>query len=283
MAVKLEGTPTASEDEAAALAEEMTLKMQQLYPGAQRGWVMLFNRIDADGSGKISYAEFSNMVKELMAFGQQQQRVVGRDLRDEAAMEAARKEAAEARKEAAETMAAIEARVQSVWKTIDTDNSGLICLGEFGRFMRKGSSMVAKQAAEKRTEREEAVNLRRRAAEEEQKARALQIKHVQDMEHHAAARKVGSITQQLEKESARLEEALRRKSFRGVGLRPIMRASLNIGAGERRISSGEAGDGWTQRAGSGAAIALSGGEPPWARAGRLPSLPRVKVATGNDF
>ena len=72
-----------------------------------RGWFKLFNRLDKDGSGKISFDEFAAMVRKELRMPQSDMST------DE---------------------------LIGAWKAIDGDptGAGLITAGEFGQFMKRG-------------------------------------------------------------------------------------------------------------------------------------------------
>lgn len=228
VANRLADCQAAPDDEVNTLAEQMNAAMARLYPGQERAWVKLFKYIDTDSSGRISYNEFNVMVRDRLALSAQ---------------------------------SLSEARLGAVWKAIDSDQSGYLVLGEFGRFMRRADLLRSKQAVEKGTEDE--TNRRRRVAQEERAARAREVKRNADLKHRVAARKMGDATRQLEMEAQRLEAALKRKAFRGVD----MRASLPSLAGE----GGEAG---------GAASLLGS---PEARPMVRPALPPLRIGPGVDF
>jgi len=69
------------------------------------GWYKLFNHIDDDGSGRISFFELEDMVRNRL-------KITASTLTQE--------------------------QLQAIWRALDEDNSGLITCGEFGHFMRKG-------------------------------------------------------------------------------------------------------------------------------------------------
>ena len=136
---------------------------------------------------------------------------------------------------------------------------------QFGRFMRRGDSLRAKQVVDKATEDE--TNRRRRVAREEREARALEAKRNADLKHRVAARKMGDATRQLEMEAQRLEAAMKRKTFRGID----MRASLpSIGG------VGGQGDGTD----AGGTASILGSE---ARSIMRPALPPLRIGPGIDF
>merc|ERR1712232_1188752 len=79
---------------------------------AARSWFKLFNHMDDDGSGNVMFHELEDMIRNELAVP----------------------EASLSREQ-----------LQAIWRTLDTDNSGFITCGEFGRFMRKGSLPEDKQ------------------------------------------------------------------------------------------------------------------------------------------
>ena len=88
------------------LSEKLNSKLEALYADPQaRSWFKMFRDVDEDGSGRISYQEFSRMVRRKLKLG------VGK---------------------------VSEEALQGVWRALDEDTSGYISIGEFGNFMRKG-------------------------------------------------------------------------------------------------------------------------------------------------
>ena len=84
---------------------------------ANRGWFVLFKRMDADENGRITYAELIEYLRKSMGFDE-------------------------------ETLP--EVKVQAVWNAIDLDGNGWMDTGEFGRFFRMGEQAHAPMIAERR-------------------------------------------------------------------------------------------------------------------------------------
>ena len=84
---------------------------------ANRGWFVLFKRMDADENGRITYAELIEYLRKSMGF-------------DDESLP--------------------EVKVQAVWNAIDLDGNGWIDTGEFGRFFRMGEQAHAPMIAERR-------------------------------------------------------------------------------------------------------------------------------------
>ena len=93
-----------------ALSKRLNQAMAVLEPDAnKRGWFRLFQHMDDDGSGKMTYLELEDMVRNEL-------RIPSKDLDDKV--------------------------LKQVWKVLDADGSGYIEAGEFGRFMRPGEAAV---------------------------------------------------------------------------------------------------------------------------------------------
>ena len=225
---RLADVTAASDEDVTALAEQMTTSMASLYPGQARAWVKLFKYIDTDLSGRIDFREFTKMCRDRLML-------------------------------APATLS--EAQLQGVWKSVDSDSSGYVSLGEFGRFMKKGAKLLTRQATDRGIEDE--TYRRGRLLKEKQEARARQAEFETDHKHHVAARNVSAQTRQLEMECARLEAALRRKAIRGVD----WRASLPSVSGLATEGDASAG--------------ASLGSP--ARQSVRPMLPPLRIAAGVDF
>ena len=184
---RLEEVPAASDEEVTKLAWEMTAAMSRLFPHQQRVWVKMFRAIDADGSGRIDFKEFTHMLRVQLSIPLQQLSEVG---------------------------------FQAIWKSIDPDNSGFINLGEFGRFIKKGEAADKKAAEDDDTAR----RVRHLKSVHAAKVRASAIEDNQA--RLEAAREAEKFTQRLKEESKRLKFALDKKRFRGVGLRVNSSKSL---------------------------------------------------------
>lgn len=115
----LANAPRATEAEVVRLAEVFTAALcKEVIPIDRRtvakgcmtlpetpSWFKLFKEVDADGSGQITYGEFSHMARHRLGLSQ------ARLPEDE---------------------------LQRVWLSLDSDCSGLVTSGEFGAFMRMG-------------------------------------------------------------------------------------------------------------------------------------------------
>ena len=96
-----------------ALSTRLNQAMAVLEPDAnKRGWFRLFQHMDDDGSGKMTFLELEDMVRNEL-------KVTSKDLDDRV--------------------------LKSVWKVLDADGSGYIDAGEFGRFMRPGEAAVGQE------------------------------------------------------------------------------------------------------------------------------------------
>ena len=118
-----------------ALSVRLNQANEQLEPDAnKRTWYRLFQHMDHDGSGKITYNELEDMVRNEL-------KLKPADLNDKV--------------------------LKSVWKALDSDVSGYIEAGEFGRFMRRGEATVG----------EETWKSRLRAQRHEEAQASLVVRH----------------------------------------------------------------------------------------------------------
>ena len=112
------GAPRATPEELYELSVALNKKMHELqrpfkhlaevectHAGGTASWFRLMLHMDVDGSGQISYVEFSGMIREQLL-------ITPSDIP--------------------------ERRLKAAWLALDTDCSGLINSGEFGAFMRLG-------------------------------------------------------------------------------------------------------------------------------------------------
>ena len=102
---KFKAIEPAGADDVLALSELLNQKMAIFPDPNAREWFKLFKHMDDDGSGRISYKELAGMIREELKLSKA-------DLK--------------------------ESKLQAVWRALDSDLSGFISAGEFGRFMRKG-------------------------------------------------------------------------------------------------------------------------------------------------
>jgi hypothetical protein len=98
--------PRASVDEVTELSTQLNVAQRSVVPPWETpSWFKLFRHVDADGSGLISYAEFVDMVRDVLRLAESQMP---------------------------------ELRLKALWLALDTDCSGYLTSGEFGAFMRLG-------------------------------------------------------------------------------------------------------------------------------------------------
>jgi len=99
---KLASVSPASEEQQVIYS---TMLNQRLHAIGQDLWMRMFKIADADNSGRISFHEFSLLIRKYL-------RVPASALSEE--------------------------DLQGLWRALDEDSSGYISCGEFGKFMRKG-------------------------------------------------------------------------------------------------------------------------------------------------
>ena len=100
--------PPASQEELAELAELFHHSLDG------RAWFVLFKAVDDDGSGRISYAELKRGCRSFLSL---------------------------------DSRALPDARLHSLWRTLDADESGFVSTGEFGHFMKLGKKTAEKREA----------------------------------------------------------------------------------------------------------------------------------------
>ena len=106
------------------MSVEFNRRMHKLFPG-NAAWYKLFKQMDDDGSGKITFTELLDMVRNELEF-------TAKEVSDSA--------------------------LKRVWAALDDDRSGYLTSGEFGAFMRKGEAALRELTPqrswkEKRTEK----------------------------------------------------------------------------------------------------------------------------------
>ena len=183
----LAGVEAASDDQVAALAEQINGAMAQLLPkGTERAWIKLFKLLDEDGSGRLSFGEFTKMIRLRLNLSEGE---------------------------------LSEERLKAVWKAVDTGAEGFISVGSFGRFIKKGASALLVQSAALETEDE--TNRRRRMAEEAAALKRLAAKQEEEERMRAAARQRASLAKQIELDAVRLEAELKRLSKKAPTQKPL--------------------------------------------------------------
>ena len=103
------GVRPADESATRAFAERCNLRLAELELPQKRVWVRLFRRVDADGSGLITFDEFVKLVREILELNEDAMSV---------------------------------AQLKRIWLALDVDRSGRVTAGEFGHFMRKGEHVL---------------------------------------------------------------------------------------------------------------------------------------------
>lgn len=144
LSLRLQNIQPASEDEVWDMAQLLNDRMAQIFldPNS-REWFRLFSHIDDDKSGRISYKEFIGMVRALESLNLYSWPAQWLHSGSHVWWSAACRCDSllpQAREELKLTPGQMpEQELQAVWRAIDTDCSGWISAGEFGRFMRKGA------------------------------------------------------------------------------------------------------------------------------------------------
>merc|ERR1711933_468701 len=125
-------------------------RVAELFPDkGENKWYCFFKWMDDDFSGKISYLELEDMVRNELRLP---------------------------------PSALTEQQLRAIWHALDEDKSGLISAGEFGHFMRKGEHVHARaepsraavlqkardlQGEKRREQKEEALRTYRETASED--------------------------------------------------------------------------------------------------------------------
>jgi len=109
----------ASEDELNQLSKLINTKCLPSGPGGKNvSWYACFKNLDTDHSGSINFKEYVALIRTSRGLN-----IPPETLSD--------------------------MKLKSIWKAVDEDNSGLISVGEFGHFMRRGESAAAETAHER--------------------------------------------------------------------------------------------------------------------------------------
>lgn len=131
----------ASDAEVEAVALMLKRRMDEIIPDPKaRGWYKMFIHLDDDCSGKITYWELEDMVRNELQLSTRQ---------------------------------FPEERLQAIWRALDEDKSGLISCGEFGHFMRKGLAAQRSKSPGWKAKQQNVASARAKALRE-QKERRLQ-------------------------------------------------------------------------------------------------------------
>ena len=155
----------ASEEEVKELSNRFNAQMTLLRPReATNGnnFYRLFKHMDLDDSGRVSFKEFASMVRHELALAKAD---------------------------------VPTAKLMGLWRSLDENESGYICIGEFGRFMRLSADTAPIDPTAEARERQ-------RAADSIERARNSAIWKAR------AARRAHASAKNLAAEAAALEAAL---------------------------------------------------------------------------
>ena len=130
---ELSGAPAADAVTVTDLSRRFNKQMSIIGKIKPMSWVKLYQHMDKDNSGLISYAEFSEMVRHELELPHQ---------------------------------CLSEKNLKMVWLALDSDESGNVSLAEFAAFMRLGA---AKDKARRNSERRKEIAHNARASVEEVK------------------------------------------------------------------------------------------------------------------
>ena len=172
----------ASPAEVTALARQMVEHMEKTEVDASnRGWYVLFKRMDDNGDGLITCVELLECIRDSMGFDEEE---------------------------------LPEGKLQAVWNAIDRDGNGWIDAGEFGRFFRAGEAAYAPVVAERRRKK---MLQESRALNEEAERLANQAGDVEAQRAHANAARLEYEAQHLEQSLSepRLAKSRGAESSRG--------------------------------------------------------------------
>ena len=121
----------ASQEEVMALAELFNRRLERLHQvhdgPSKRSWIKLFNQMDGEKSGRITYIELVAMVRNELQFSP-------RDLPGGV--------------------------LRAVWAALDTDGLDFVTTGEFGAFMRRGEGVLEARVHPLEARRAQSVQLR---------------------------------------------------------------------------------------------------------------------------
>jgi len=135
---KLAGVSPLSRDELTSFSSQLNQKFASLFLPSEQSWYhppwfKHFKAVDTDGSGRISFDEFREMLR--------------------GSLQMSRKELP-------------ESRLQQAWKALDEDESGWVSTGEWGRFMKIGRPPPPVPAKERMLQERIAAFAQQRAEQE---------------------------------------------------------------------------------------------------------------------
>jgi Ca2+-binding EF-hand superfamily protein len=195
---RLSGVEPAPEKEVVALSKRFNKSLAHLFPESRSHmWFKLFQKMDPDESGQISFVEFQRGIREVLKDDQ-----------------------------------VPENRLEALWRALDEDSSGFMIAGEFGRFMKLGWEEMLEEQQRVKSMLTRPVWTNQFAEETEQpnfkelQEARLKIMHEKLRENIA---RLEAESARMEAEAARAEQKLKqlgKSSPRGgVGKRPPEPAS----------------------------------------------------------
>ena len=108
--VSPQSPPAALHDQVLELSERLNRQVARIEPvPSKQCWYRVFKIMDDDGSGKITYSELLDLIRNSLEIS---------------------------------TSEMSDADLKSVWVALDKDGSGFLTAGEFGAFMRKGEATL---------------------------------------------------------------------------------------------------------------------------------------------
>lgn len=117
LAREMADEPRATLSEITQMSLRLNASLSKIVPAWETpSWFKLFRYVDADGSGLISFAEFVDMVRDVLKLSE---------------------------------MEMPEPRLKALWLALDADCSGYLTSGEFGSFFRLGEPNADRVAAAK--------------------------------------------------------------------------------------------------------------------------------------
>ena len=211
---KLADLPAATKQEVLEFSFQVNDAMQKIFlpQELESGWYRMFKKADADHSGRISITEFTEMVRHILKFDQEQ---------------------------------LPPRKLKALWKGIDGDSSGWLSAGEFGRFCKAGAG--GSRDRPNASEEEDAsffllTDTMKKHQQKREKKRLGKMVAVQQTEATVLRLQTEAVEEQkraLEAEAARLEQALaevktgRRRRINFNGFTKKKGGASSVGASPR--------------------------------------------------
>ncbi len=181
---KLANVTPATDSEITMLSQRFNMSLAGLFPEA-RGfmWFRLFALLDPDCSGRVSFYEFCDGVRDIL-------------------------------KESVS-----DARLEALWRKLDDDGSGFIMAGEFSKFMRLGYEAMLQEQERIKSMRTRPVWMAiGKIYDEKPNFKEIQAERLRKMHESLRSNilRLESQSAKLEAEAAQAEAQLRRLAGRGV-------------------------------------------------------------------